>query len=186
MRLIDAEKLFEDLFVNNGKLCPDKDVDNFPITINVKDVKKAISKQPTACDVDAVVSELGKASCIARPVGWSAKKEIVELKTAIEIVKGGGVFTCCGDCVHYDRKKHKCKCGHDKESNAQEHFYDDCTTMDDLEKYEKMAYSKAVDDMVNTLIRNSRTEEIDGNICLIVTDKRIKLIAEQLKEGAGE
>jgi hypothetical protein len=46
---------------------------------------------PIAYDVDAVVSELDKASCVAQPVGWSAKKEIVELKTAIEIVKGGGV-----------------------------------------------------------------------------------------------
>ena len=50
-----------------------------------------ISDMPIAYDVEAVVSELDKASCVAQPVGWSAKKEIVELKTAIEIVKGGGV-----------------------------------------------------------------------------------------------
>lgn len=170
MRLIDADELqrhFERVKEESASLVDMAHIIGF---------QSVIDAQPTVYNVDAVVSELGKASCIARPVGWSAKKEIVELKTAIEIVKGGGVFTCCGDCVHYDRKKHKCKCGHDKESNAQEHFYDDCTTMDDLEKYEKMAYSKAVDDMVNTLIRNSRTEEIDGNICLIVTDKRIKLL----------
>lgn len=53
-------------------------------------------------------------------------------------------------------------------------------------EHDKEVRNKAIDDMANTLIRNSRTEEIDGNICLIVTDKRIKLIAEQLKEGAGE
>lgn len=49
------------------------------------------NEQPTAYDVDVVVSELGRASGIARPVGWSHKKEIVELKTAIEIVKAGGI-----------------------------------------------------------------------------------------------
>lgn len=50
----------------------------------------------------------------------------------------------------------------------------------------KGSYEKAIEDMTNNLIKNSRTEEIDGKICLIVTDKRIKQIAEQLKEGAGE
>lgn len=50
----------------------------------------------------------------------------------------------------------------------------------------KGSYEKAIEDMTNNLIRNSRTEVIDGKICLIVTDKRIKQIAEQLKEGAGE
>ena len=49
------------------------------------------NEQPTAYDVDVVVSELGRASGIPRPVGWSHKKEIVELKTAIEIVKAGGI-----------------------------------------------------------------------------------------------
>ena len=49
------------------------------------------NEQPTAYDVDVVVSELGRASGIARPVGWSHKIEIVELKTAIEIVKAGGI-----------------------------------------------------------------------------------------------
>ena len=48
-------------------------------------------EQPAAYDVEAVISELDKESCIARPVGWSKKKEIVELKTAIEIVKRGEI-----------------------------------------------------------------------------------------------
>ena len=46
-----------------------------------------------------------------------------------------------------------------------------------------VGYNKAIDNMVTSLIRNSRTEVIDGKIALIVTDERIKLIAEQLKEG---
>lgn len=61
----------------------------------------------------------------------------------------GKVFTCCGDCCHYDWKNHKCKCGHSKEGTAQDSFYVDCTTVDDLEKYEKVAYNKAVDDSFN-------------------------------------
>jgi CTP-dependent riboflavin kinase len=42
-------------------------------------------------------------------------------------------------------------------------------------------YRKAIDDMANNLIRNSRTEFIDREICLIVTDKRIRQIAELMK-----
>ena len=50
-----------------------------------------VQMEPTAYNVDAVMSELDKESCIARPVGWGKKKEIVELKTAIEIVKRGEI-----------------------------------------------------------------------------------------------
>lgn len=45
----------------------------------------------------------------------------------------------------------------------------------------KNARNKAIDEMQGNLIRNSRTEVIDGEICLVVTDKRIKQIAEQMK-----
>ena len=44
-------------------------------------------------------------------------------------------------------------------------------------------YIKAIDDMVTNLIRNSRTEIIDGKIQLIVTEDRIKTIAKRLKEN---
>ena len=42
-------------------------------------------------------------------------------------------------------------------------------------------YKSAIDDMTDNLIRNSRTETIDGKITLVVTDERIKVIAEQMK-----
>ena len=42
-------------------------------------------------------------------------------------------------------------------------------------------YARAIEDMKGNLIRNSRTEVIDGEICLIVTDKRIKQIAEEMR-----
>lgn len=45
------------------------------------------------------------------------------------------------------------------------------------------SYNKAIEDMVSSLIRNSSTEAINGKICLIVTEKRIRLVAEQLKKG---
>lgn len=41
-------------------------------------------------------------------------------------------------------------------------------------------YNTAIKEMQDNLIRNSRTEVVDGEICLIVTDKRIKQIAEQM------
>lgn len=43
-------------------------------------------------------------------------------------------------------------------------------------------YKAAIDDMTDNLIRNSRTEIIDGKVTLIVTEERIKTIAEQMKE----
>lgn len=51
---------------------------------------------------------------------------------------------------------------------------------------EKEIRNKAIDDFEKSLIGNSRTEVIDGRITLIVTEKRIKLIAEQLKAGGTD
>ena len=33
---------------------------------------------------------------------------------------------CCGDCVYYSLKKHKCTLGAKDEGNALDHFYRDC------------------------------------------------------------
>ena len=76
MRLINADKL--------------ENVD-FSDCIDSMEIMNVIDEQATAYDVDKVVKQLNEASCIARPVGWSRKKEIIELKTAIEIVKAGGL-----------------------------------------------------------------------------------------------
>ncbi len=43
-------------------------------------------------------------------------------------------------------------------------------------------YKCAIDEMVDNLICNSRTEVIDEEVCLIVTDKRINFIAEEMKK----
>lgn len=58
--LISRKALFESLFMHNGTICPDTDADNFPITFDVKDIKKAILDAPVAYDVKAVVEKIKK------------------------------------------------------------------------------------------------------------------------------
>ena len=43
-------------------------------------------------------------------------------------------------------------------------------------------YCKGIDDMVKNLISNSRTEIIDGKLMLIVTEERIKTVANEMKK----
>lgn len=33
---------------------------------------------------------------------------------------------CCGDCIHYDWKKHKCRLGAKEDSEPTDSFYRDC------------------------------------------------------------
>lgn len=47
----------------------------------------------------------------------------------------GKVITCCGDCIHYNFKKHKCNVGHSAEIDPKEKFYADCTTFENVEEY---------------------------------------------------
>lgn len=90
MRLIDVNKLNECLFIHKGKICPNRDIDNFPITMTVEDVKSAISKQPTAYDVDKVVEQLEelRKECEDPLQDYDPNYFIDK---AIEITKGGGV-----------------------------------------------------------------------------------------------
>lgn len=88
MRLIDVNKLNECLFIHKGKICPNRDIDNFPITMTVEDVKSAISKQPTAYDVDKVVEQLEELKERYNSVDFGIKGIICK---AIEIVKAGGI-----------------------------------------------------------------------------------------------
>lgn len=75
MRLIDADKIIDSLGNSDMDFAIGAVIDN----------------QPTAFDVEKVTDEILRASCIARPMGWNRKREIIETHTAIEIVKGGGV-----------------------------------------------------------------------------------------------
>ena len=55
-------------------------------------------------------------------------------------------ITCCGDCVYYDWKKHKCSRGASVETDAREHFYDDCPIPDVEQLDEKEIRAKAIDE----------------------------------------
>lgn len=81
-RLIDADKIdFNEVFVGASEFAQD--------TRNA--AQMLIDNQPTAFDLDKVMEQLENRSALARPVGWSKAYEIIMLKDAIEIVKGGGV-----------------------------------------------------------------------------------------------
>lgn len=96
MRLIDADKLISHL--NNYALqespsdvesAGDRKVSR-AVYKAITDCIRAVDEQPTAFDVNKVVEQLDNRSVLARPVGWSKAYEIIMLKDAIEIVKGGG------------------------------------------------------------------------------------------------
>lgn len=44
----------------------------------------------------------------------------------------------------------------------------------------KQGYVMAIKDMTDNLIRNSRTEVLDGKVTLIVTEDRIKVVADEM------
>lgn len=85
----------------------------------------------------------------------------------------GKVITCCGDCVHYNFRKHKCNVGHSAEVDPKERFYADCTTFENVEEYERKAYNKAVDDTIKAI-----KEEYAFTI---LEEEKIDEIVEQLK-----
>ena len=81
MRLIDADKIdFNEVFVGASEFAQE--------TRNA--AQMLIDNQPTAFELDKVMEQLENRSALARPVGWSKAYEIIMLKDAIEIVKGGG------------------------------------------------------------------------------------------------
>lgn len=97
MRLIDADKLI--LHLNDYALqkspsdvesAGDRKVSR-AVYKAITDCIRAVDEQPTAFDLDKVMEQLEDRSALARPVGWPKAYEIIMLKDAIEIVKGGGV-----------------------------------------------------------------------------------------------
>lgn len=88
MRLIDADVLKENLIKRLKPLEPEEEM--IDVDVVLLSTLMEIDGQPTAYDVSKVVDEILRASCTARPMGWDRKREIIETRTAIEIVKGGG------------------------------------------------------------------------------------------------
>ena len=88
--LISRSELLKRFCINkDGHRIPERDCDNFEVTVSVKDIKTIIKEQPTAYSVNKVVEELELHSfelgTDTLPVHY------VRLNEAIEIVKQGGV-----------------------------------------------------------------------------------------------
>jgi hypothetical protein len=99
MRLIDADKLIEDLKSSRffiASLRCNKSILGETMRQYAKLINKTIEEQPTAFDVDKVVKQLERKSKIHNIVGES-KNDIVNIYAsacydeAIEIVKAGGI-----------------------------------------------------------------------------------------------
>lgn len=61
--LISRKELLKRFCLNkDGNRIPERDCDNFEITMSIKDIKAIIKEQPTAYDVDKVVEQLQKLS----------------------------------------------------------------------------------------------------------------------------
>lgn len=59
--LISRKALYEKFCIStNGNRLPEIDVDNFPVTISIKDVKQMIRERPTVYDVEKVIEQLEK------------------------------------------------------------------------------------------------------------------------------
>ena len=111
--LISRSELLKRFCINkDGHRIPERDCDNFEVTVSVKDIKTIIKEQPTAYDVDKVVGELkiikedalaeyniGEYNLdnnIGNSIAENYRKDMNEGKCfaydeAIEIVKQGGI-----------------------------------------------------------------------------------------------
>lgn len=92
-RLIDADKLIQEMsewyWDKEKQKAAENDIS--PMDLFTHLAITTVQEQPTAFDLDKVMEQLEDRSTLARPVGWSKAYEIIMLKDAIEIVKGGGV-----------------------------------------------------------------------------------------------
>ena len=95
--LISRNELLKRFCINkDGHRIPERDCDNFEVTVSVKDVKTIIKEQPTAYSVDKVVKELNKldVKAIKRYKGgtfgdYEGTDYYIKKSEAIEIVKAG-------------------------------------------------------------------------------------------------
>ena len=88
-RLRDADLLKDNIIKCLKPLDPEEEM--IDVDVALVSTLMEIDGQPTAFDVDKVMEQLEDRSALARPVGWSKAYDIIMLKDAIEIVKGGGV-----------------------------------------------------------------------------------------------
>ena len=90
--LISRGELLKRFLVNkDGHRIPERDCDNFEVTVSIKDVKTIIKEQPTAYDVDNVVRQLKTDSSVKLYGSGNSNNYLIPLENAIEIVKAGGM-----------------------------------------------------------------------------------------------
>lgn len=90
--LISRSELLKRFLVNkDGHRIPERDCDNFEVTVSIKDVKTIIKEQPTAYDVDNVVRQLKTDSSVKLYGSGNSNNYLIPLENAIEIVKAGGM-----------------------------------------------------------------------------------------------
>lgn len=58
----------------------------------------------------------------------------------------GKIIRCCYQCGYYDKQRHYCHLGHKREDNPKDHFYDDCTSLEDLAEHDKKVKADAIDE----------------------------------------
>lgn len=107
------------------------------------------------------------------------------------------VSTSPSGCNSYDAEQFKCdkyldcdSCLEDKIKEHDKHVIEQYkadtnikdTIRDIHDNVAREMYCKGIDDMVKNLISNSRTEIIDEKLMLIVTEERIKTVANEMKK----
>ena len=91
MRLIDVEKLLNDMKNELEKAVNDENMDKeeyMVIMTSAIALKDFVNRQPTAFDVEKVVEQLEKESYY---IDIETDREVVNLNEAIEIVKAGEI-----------------------------------------------------------------------------------------------
>ena len=97
--LISRSELLKRFCVNkHGHRIPERDCDNFDVTVSVKDAKTIIKEQPSAYDVDKVVEKLNELEVKENTRykngdfgDFDGLYYYIKKSDAIEIVKHGGV-----------------------------------------------------------------------------------------------
>ena len=93
--LISRSELINRFLVSkDGHRIPERDCDNFEVTVSVKDVKTIIKEQPTAYDIDKVIEKLeeirANKTCNKEKCDTKEICRICVVDDAIESVKQGG------------------------------------------------------------------------------------------------
>ena len=127
--LISRNELLKRFCINkDGHRIPERDCDNFEVTVSVKDIKTIIKEQPTAYSVDKVVGELKKHKDTTdlttvdeeMVVGFTIYQGAFNdaIDKAIEIVKQGGVSDASDDVCEWIKYDYRTICPKNHDVNT--------------------------------------------------------------------